>query len=159
LGKGVVLLGCPLFGTFHPVSCGPVLSGVVADQQKGIDIVQGILPAVLVQDPGFPCQTHGSQAVVLGNHDITGKHPVYQGIVYAVSAFVKNQGFCPVPVKFVGGIAQNQTGECPLFTQPDGNVHHGTAVGINEKFQGDPSFLRRLYHASHCLKRGMEERK
>ena len=118
----------------HPAACGPVLPGIVAHQQQGVDVVPGIFPPVLVEHPGIPGQAHGGKAVVLGDDDITGVHPVHQREVHAVGPFVKNQGFRPGAVKFVGCITKDHAGAPEFRPKPEGNVHHGTAVGINEYF-------------------------
>ena len=106
----------------------------MADKQQGFDIVTGIFPAVLVQDPCIPGQAHGGQAVILSDDDIPGADPVYQGKIHTVGSLVENHRFRASAVEFMGGIAQDQTGNSQLGSQPDGNVHHGTAVSINENF-------------------------
>ena len=120
--------------TFHPTTGSPVFPGIVANEEQGIDIVRGVFPSVLVQYPCLPGQAHGSQAVILGYHNVPRCNPVYQGEVNAVCPFVKDQGFGAGEVEFVGGIAQNQAGYLESGPKPKGNVHHRTAVGIDQDF-------------------------
>ena len=51
-GKLLILLGCAFFGTLEPASRSPVFSGLMADEQQRVDIIRGVLPAVLMEDPG-----------------------------------------------------------------------------------------------------------
>lgn len=113
--KGSILSGCPFLRSLHSSTGSTVLPGVMPKQQSSTDIVCGIFPSVLMEYPGGPGQTHGCKAVVLGDHDISGCHPVDQGIVHTVSAFVTNQCFGPVTVKFVRGVTEDQAGDMAGF--------------------------------------------
>ena len=110
----MILLSGSFLLALHPFAGGPEFSGIVAHQQQGIDVVRGVFPAVLVQDPGLFGQAHGSQSVILGNGDVPGFHPVHQGIVHTVGALVKGQCFGTFAGKTVGGIAQQQAGNMKL---------------------------------------------
>ena len=139
-GKGVILGLGPLFGAFHPSAGGPEFPGIVPDKEKGVNVVQGVFPSILVQYPGTAGKAHGGQAIILGDNDIAGGDPVDQGIIHTVCAFVKDKGLGALAVKFVGGIAEQKTGELVSGTEPDGDIHHRTAVGIDQNFQRNHLF-------------------
>ena len=100
----MILLSAAFFRPFEPSAGGPVFSGFVADKEQGINIVAGIFPAILMENPATPGQTHGCKAVVLGDHQIVFAYPVGNGVVHTVSAFVKDQCLGTVTVKFMGGM-------------------------------------------------------
>ena len=128
----MILLHAAFFRPFEPSAGCPVFSGFMADKEQGIDVVTGIFPAILMENPAAPGQTHGGQTVVLGDHQIISANPVGDGVVHTVSTFVKDQGIGAVPVKFMGGVAKDQAGDMKFLAQADGDVCHGTAVGIDE---------------------------
>ena len=76
--------------------------------QQRVDVVGGVFQAVLFQHPGPAGQAHAGEAVVLGHHDVPGTHPVDQGKVHAVCAFVEHQRLGALPLDAVGG--------CLLYT-------------------------------------------
>ena len=103
--KGNILLTRSFPGTFHPSAGGAELPGIVAHQKKGIDVIPGVFPAILVHRPGVPCKAHGGQTVILGDDDVAGIDSVYQRKIHTVGTFVKDQGLNTGADKFVGGIA------------------------------------------------------
>ena len=72
-----VLLGLSLGWTFCSASGHPVSLGGMALEEKRLDIVLRVGPAVLVQNICFSGKTHGGKAVILGNDDISGTDPVH----------------------------------------------------------------------------------
>jgi len=106
----------------------------VALEKQGIHIVRGVFPAILVKDTGLFGKTHGGQTVVLGDDDIAGGKAAEQSVVHAVSALIEDQCLSALQAKFVGGIAQQQTGESITTAQADGFPGNRATVGINQKF-------------------------
>ena len=51
-GELLILLGCAFFGTLEPASRSPVFSGLMPHKKQRVDIVPGVLPAILMEDPG-----------------------------------------------------------------------------------------------------------
>ena len=133
--KSDVLVVTAFPGALHSSAGGSVLSGVMAHKKKGVDIIQGVFPAVLVQYPGIPGKTHGSKTVILGNDQISGCNPVHQSVVHTVGTLVKYQGLCSGAAEHMGGITKDQAGNAVLSPEPKDDIHHRTAVGINENFR------------------------
>jgi len=143
-----ILILCAFFLPLNPVSGGALLPRFVANQKQGINVVTGVFPAVLMDHPAAPGKTHGCQSIVLGDNQISGICSADQRIIHTVRAFIKNQSHRTVPMKFVGGIAKQNTGDIQRFAQSDGNIRNRTAVGIDEYFNGDHLIimLTALYH-------------
>ena len=76
-------------------------------QQEGVDVVRRVLHAVLVQRQSAPGQAHGGQAIVLGHHHVAGAQQVHQGKVHAVRPLGEHQRLRALPLKAVGGIAED----------------------------------------------------
>ena len=133
-GKCLVLGYAALFCALETVSCCPKFSGFVTDQQEGIDIVQGVFPAILVQYMSPLGKAHGCQPVVLCDDNIALGYPVGDGEIHAVRAFIKDESLGMGTVKFMGGVTEKKTGDMIYGCQTDGDVHNGTAVSINKNF-------------------------
>ena len=134
LGKGLILLFGSFLGALHPSTGSAMLSGSVAQKQQAVNVIRGIFPTVLMKHPGTSGKAHGSQSVILCDDKITGDYAVYQGVVNAVRPFVKHQGLGTFPVKFMGGIAEQEAGNLKSAAGGKGDVYHGTAVGIDQHF-------------------------
>lgn len=129
-----VLLGLPLGWTFRSASGHPVSLGSMALEEKRLDIVLRVGPAVLVQNICFSGKTNGGKTVILSNDDISRADPVHKSIIYTVGTLVKDQGSSALPVYFMGGIAKEKTFRPIGFAQPDGNVYNRTGIGVNKNF-------------------------
>lgn len=77
-------------------------------------------------------QAHAGEAVVLGHHDVPGTHPVDQGKVHAVCAFVEHQRLGALPLDAVGGVAEDEHRYPMAFAQADGQIHHRAAVCVDQ---------------------------
>lgn len=73
--------------------------------QQTVNVLGRVLQPVLVEHSGPAGQAHGSEAVVLGNDDISRYDPIDQGKVHAVGALVKDQRLGALPLDAVGRIA------------------------------------------------------
>lgn len=82
-----------------------MLSGSVPLEEQCVNVVGRILPAVLMDDPGILCQTHGGESVILGDDDIALRNPVDQCKIHTVCAFVENKGLRAIFVHGVGSVA------------------------------------------------------
>jgi hypothetical protein len=134
-GEGLILPIRPFLWPFRAPTGGPMFPGFMPSQQQGIDVVLGVFPAVLMQYLRTSRKAHGCQPIILCDHDVPGANPAHNGKIYAVCTLVEDQSLRPIPVKLVGGVAQQQTLYLVLPAQPGGDVHHGTAVGIDQNFQ------------------------
>ena len=134
--EGLILLGRSLFGAFGPSAGGAECPGLMALEQKSIDIVLGVFPTVLMQYPGFPGQAHGGKAVVLGDDDIPGGCPVHKGKIGAVGTFVNDKGGGSLPLHAVGSVADQKTLCACASAQGNRNVCYWAGISINENFQG-----------------------
>ena len=79
-----------------------------------------------------PCQAQGSKAVVLSNDKISGLRPIRKSKIHAVSTFVEHKGLCSIPVELMGCIAKQQAGDSKFPAKPNCNIHHRTAVRIDQ---------------------------
>ena len=140
-GEGLILPIRPFLWPFRAPTGGPMFPGFMPCQQQGIDVVVGIFPAVLMQHLRTPGKAHGCQPIILCDHDVPGADPAHNGKIHAVRAFIEDQSLRPIPIKFVGGVAQQHTADPKLPAKPNGDVHHGTAVGIDQNFQFITPFL------------------
>ena len=82
-----------------------MLPGGVPLKQQSVNVVLRILPPILVQDNGLFSKAHRGKSIVLRNHNVAGCDAVNQRKIYAVCAFVKNQGLSPFSAEGVGGVA------------------------------------------------------
>ena len=139
----VILLGCAFSGPFESAACSPVFPGFMAEKKKGIDVVCGVFPAILVKNPASSGQTHGRQTIILSNDNIASLNPVDQCKINTVRAFVNNQGHNSILVKFMGGIAHNDARNLIFFAKVYDDFCDGTAVCINQYSQ-EKSPLRHI---------------
>ena len=109
--KGSILCLCAFSRSFGAATSHAVFFGCVALLHQTGDVVQSVFPAILVQYPDRPAQTHGSKTVILGDDNISGGSTVYQGKVHAVRAFVENQRLGTVLINGVGGVTEQKTGK------------------------------------------------
>ena len=91
---------------------------------------------------GLSGQTHGRKTVILCDHNISGLHPVCNGVIHTVGAFVYNQRFNVRLPEFVGSITQNQTGYFIFPAESHRDIHHRTSVGINQYTHDNASFRK-----------------
>ena len=143
-GECKVLLGGSFGRSFCASACGPVLSGGMTLLQKTGDIILGVQPAILMEDPIRPGKTHGGKSIILGDHNITGEGAVYKGKIHTVSAFVKYKGGCPIFLHCMGGVAQKYTFYSMFFAELDRDVHYRTGIRINQYLHAITNFLTRL---------------
>jgi len=90
-------------------------------------------------------QAHGSESVILRDDNVPGTHAVDEGEIHAVRAFVEDYGFGSVPLDAVGGIAQNQNRNAVSMADADGQIHYGTAVGVDQNGCHEPVLLGTVF--------------
>ena len=106
----------------------------MANKQKCVDIVGGVLPAVMMQNTGTAGKAHGSKTVILGNDDVTGVDPADQGIVHTVGTFVENKGLGAIPMEFVGSVAQQKAGNRIFSAYRNSNIYYGAGICVDQNF-------------------------
>ena len=75
--KGFIL-GLDAFGlALQPAAGAADLLGRVTGITQSVDIVRGMFLAILADGDASFGQTHGSQTIILGHHDIPLAHPVH----------------------------------------------------------------------------------
>ena len=105
---------------------------LIACFEQTINVLGGILHAVLVQHTRAARKTHAGKAVILRDDNIPRPYPVDECKIYAVGTFVKDQRIRAVPLDAVGGIAEDQHGNSARFADADREIDDRAAVSVYE---------------------------
>ena len=105
---------------------------MIAGFEKTVNVLGGVLHAVLVQHTRATRKTHTGKAVILRDDNIPRPYPVDECKIYAVGTFVKDQRIRAVPLDAVGGIAEDQHGDIMRLADPDREIDDRAAVGVYE---------------------------
>ena len=105
---------------------------LIACFEQTVNVLGGVLHAVLVQHTGAARKAQAGKAIILRDDDIPRPYSVDQRKIHAVGTLIEDLCIRAVPLDAVGGIAEDQHGDFVRFADSDREIDDGTAVGVYE---------------------------
>lgn len=116
---------------FWGASGGAPFPGVAANRQKGIDVIGGIRPAILMKHRSAWGDTWSPDRNPVRYH-ITGGSLIGKGKIEDVRALIANDGGDAVPMEFAGGVTEKITQSIVFPAQADSDFRDRTGIRIDE---------------------------
>ena len=130
INVSALLFMFPLFGALEAACPCALFLGLVAEGEQSVDIVPGIFPSVLMEDPRPAGKAQRCEAVVLGDHKISRYDPVGKCIVDTVGAFIEDEGRSTVPLDIMGRVTKQDAFCSGKPGQSNRDIYHRTSVSI-----------------------------